>query len=315
MLFAAVAPVFVILGLGFLLRRLRVLNEEADASLLRICVNLLYPCLIATTIIGNDLLDDFSNVWLPPLTGILFVAIGYLVAFGGARALGLETGRGARTFVFVTGLYNYGYTAIPVVENLFGTKTLGILFTHNLGVEIAFWVGAGLILANRGGGGDRQPLWRHLLSTPVIAILVSLLLHFLSADDYLPAWLLVAAGMIGASAIPMALLLTGATLSDFAAEVRPTRSGAVVTASATAIRLAVLPILFILIARWLPCSRELKEVLIVQAAMPCAMLPIVLAKHYGGDTGMAIQIVLVTTALGLFTIPYWVSLGLRVAGL
>ncbi len=314
MLFAAVAPVFIIIGIGFVLRRQGVLSEEADASLLRICVNLLYPCLIATTIIGNDLLDDFSNVWLPPLTGILFVALGYLAAFGGARALGLQTGRGARTFIFVTGLYNYGYTAIPVVENLFGTKTLAVLFTHNLGVEIAFWVGAGLILSNR-TGNNRQPLWRHLLSTPVIAILVSLALHFLSADDFLPAWLLVAAGMVGASAIPMALLLTGATLSDFASQVRPSRNSAIVTASATLIRLAVLPILFIMIARWLPCSRELKEVLVVQAAMPCAMLPIVLAKHYGGDTGMAVQIVLATTALGLLTIPYWVSLGIRFVGL
>ncbi len=318
MLFAAVAPVFVIIFIGFFLRQRKVLTEEADGSLLRICVNLLYPCLIAETIIGNDLLDDFTNIWFPPLTGILFVGLGYLVAWGGGRALRLESGSGLRTFVYVTGLYNYGYTAIPVVEQLFGMKTLGVLFTHNLGVEIAFWAGAGLILAgNKGGGPEGEvPLWRRLLSTPVLAIIVSLILHALKADEILPRWFFSALAMVGAAAIPMALLLTGATLSDFASEMKFSRSQrTAAVAVASVIRLALLPILFIGLARWLPCSVELKQVLVVQAAMPCAMLPIVLAKHYRGDTAMAVQIVVVTTALALFTIPYWVSLGMRIVGL
>jgi len=67
--------------------------------------------------------------------------------------------------------------------------------------------------------------------------------------------------------------------------------------------------------KWLPCSVELRQVIVVQAAMPCAMFPIILCKLYKGDTAMAVQIVIATTALSLLTIPYWISFGLRIVGL
>jgi len=318
MIFAAVAPIFVIIALGFLLRRTGVLTEEADTSLLRICVNLLYPCLIASSIIGNELLRERVNLWLPPLTGIVLVGLGYLLCYGGGRALRLPGGPGnpqLRTFVFVTALYNYGYTAIPIVQKLFGTKTLGVLFTHNLGVEIALWAGAGLILGRSAASGRDKPLWRHLLSAPVVAILVSLALNALHARQFLPEWLFGGFNMIGAAAIPMALLLTGATLSDFIKEAGFSRSGLQTVATASLLRLALLPLAFIALARWLPCSVELKQVLVVQAAMPSAMFPIILTKHYKGDTAMAVQIVFATTALALLTIPYWINFGLRMAKL
>jgi predicted permease len=39
-------------------------------------------------------------------------------------------------------------------------------------------------------------------------------------------------------------------------------------------------------------------------------VPIIIARVYGGQPLTAVQMVLVTTALGLFTIPAWISVGL-----
>lgn len=316
-LIAAVAPVFVIIAAGFLIRRNGTLSAQADSSLLRICVNVLFPCLIVSAIVGNDALHQAANVWLPPLTGLMMVGTGFLACWGGARLLRIPPGRETRTFVYVAGLYNYSYTAIPVVEKLFGAKALGVLFTHNLGVEVAFWLGASLILAAHSEAGDapRTGIWRRILSMPVIAIVLSLGLNFAHAADYIPAWLFGAIRMLGAAAIPMALLLTGATLDDFIDDVRPSRAGAARLAAACLLRLGLLPLGFLVLARWLPCSTELKEVLIVQAAMPCAMLPVVLSRHYGGDVGMAVQIVIGTTILSFLTIPCWIRVGMAFAGL
>jgi predicted permease len=311
-LLAAIAPVFAIIAAGFLIRRNGVLSAQADSSLLRICVNVLYPCLIVSTIVGNEALHQASNVWLPPLTGFMTVGMGFLVCYGGARLLRIPHGRSTRTFVYVAGMYNYSYTAIPIIQQIFGTKALGVLFTHNLGVEIAFWIGASLILAGHSETGEtgQANIWRRIISMPVIAILLSLLLNFAHAGEHLPLWLLGAVRMTGAAAIPMALLLTGATLDDFLEEVRPSPSEAAILTTACLLRLGLLPLGFLALARWLPCSIELKEVLIVQAAMPCAMLPVVLSKHYGADAGMAVQIVLGTTALSILTIPYWIRFGM-----
>jgi predicted permease len=50
--------------------------------------------------------------------------------------------------------------------------------------------------------------------------------------------------------------------------------------------------------------------MIVQAAMPAGVMPLVIAQHYGGRPLTAVQIVIGTTALGIFLIPLWLRLGL-----
>jgi hypothetical protein len=72
----------------------------------------------------------------------------------------------------------------------------------------------------------------------------------------------------------------------------------------------LLPVFFLLLARWLPCPIELRHVIIVQAAMPCAVIPVILAKHYEGNASVAFRIVLATSLAGLLTIPLWLRLGM-----
>jgi predicted permease len=59
---------------------------------------------------------------------------------------------------------------------------------------------------------------------------------------------------------------------------------------------------------------ELKRVIVVQAAMPTAMVPVIIARLYGGHPRTAVQIVLGTTAVGILTIPLWIRAGLAWVG-
>ena len=68
--------------------------------------------------------------------------------------------------------------------------------------------------------------------------------------------------------------------------------------------------LFLVMAKFLPLPDDLKRVMIVQAAMPAGVMPLVIAQHYGGRPLTAVQIVIGTTALGIFLIPLWLRLGL-----
>jgi hypothetical protein len=83
-----------------------------------------------------------------------------------------------------------------------------------------------------------------------------------------------------------------------------------VTLASTLLRLGVLPVVFLLVAKYLPCSVELKRVIVVQAAMPTAMTSIIIARLYGGHPHTAVQIFLGTTALGLVLIPLWLRVGI-----
>ena len=115
-------------------------------------------------------------------------------------------------------------------------------------------------------------------------------------------------------AVPLGLIMTGASIQPHLDDPRQLVNTRV-TLTAWFLRLGVLPWLFLLAARYLPCPVELKRVLVVQAAMPSAVVSIIVARVYGGQPLVAVQIILGTTALALFTIPFWIRFGLAFVGL
>ena len=308
-LLLAVAPVFVTIAAGWAIRRTGWLSEEADASLLRVVVNLLFPCLILDTILGNRALDSAGNLELAPVVGFGTVALGYALCFLSAPIFGVREARQRRTFAFTAGIYNYGYIALPLIQKLFDhsdQRTSAVLFIHNLGVETALWT-VGIMLIS---GAPPQRVWRHIFTAPVVTILLATALHFAGGKTWLPGFALEAVHRMGAAAIPLGLILTGATFADQMRELN-FKTNVADSLGACLLRLAVLPLLMLALARWLPCPVELRRVILVQAAMPCAVIPVILAKHYGGDPGTALRLIVATSAAGLLTIPLWLQLGLR----
>ena len=313
----AVLPVFGVMGMGLWLRRGHWLSTQADASLMRVTINLLLPSLIFDSVLGNAALRRPENLLLPPLIGFSLVALGIGVAWGFSRLAGLQTQPGQRTFAFLAGLQNYAYLTIPLCVALFDPGTTGVLFIHNVGTEMAMWLLGMAVLTGSGFAGG----WKKIINFPIAALLLGLILNFLSPVVTLPPAAQIIGKMtltvihwFGQCAIPLALLLIGAIVADHLGEAR---GGGVlrVIGVAALVRLGVMPVLFLLLARYLPCSTELKRVLVLQGAMPAAVLPILLAKHHGGDARIALQVALGTSVLGLITIPLWIRGGGHFVGL
>jgi predicted permease len=179
---------------------------------------------------------------------------------------------------------------------------------HNVGVELALWT-AGIALISGEQRAARRG-WHHLFNAPVVAICTAIILHFIGARQWLPGVALNAVHNVGITAIPLGLLLTGATFADeFKSRVLTEHTG--ISIAAIVLRLGILPALMLLLARWLPAPIELRSIIVIQAAMPCAVMPVILAKHYGADSATAMRIVLATSVFALLTIPLWLQLGFQ----
>ncbi len=304
-----ILPVFVLIALGAAMRRVKWLTAEADASLLKLVVNFLYPCLIFENVLGNAALRQPGNLLLAPLIGFVTIAMGIYLAYYTGRAIGLTQGQGLRTFAFSTGIYNYGYIALPLMVALFGTESVGVLLVHNVGCEAAIWTVGILMLA----GLSLRDGWRKLVNAPVFALVAAVLGNTLDLGRFMPKVAFEVIHMSAACAIPLGLMLIGATLMEYFNRPRELFEAKVSLVSSV-LRLGVLPLLFLVLAKFLPCSDDLKRVIIVQAAMPAGILPIVIAKHYGGRQLTAVQIVIGTTVLGIFLIPLWLRLGIAWVG-
>jgi malate permease and related proteins len=300
-----VLPVFALIAIGVGVRRIGWMAGDAETSLIRLVVNLCYPCLIFESVAGNAALRSPGNLLLPPLVGFIVTCFGIRAALLVARLIGLHVGTGLRTFALAAGITNYGYLPLPIMERMWGSQSTGVLLVHNVGVEAALWTVGLLVLS----GLSLRQGWRKLLSPVLVTLVVAVIANLLGLTPVLPKPVTDTIHALAVCAIPLGLLMTGVNLANYLhapAELFDARTAI----AANALRLGLLPILMLLLARYLPCSIELKRVIVVQAAMPSAMLPIIVARLYGGHPRTAVQIVLSTTALGLFVIPLWLRVGL-----
>jgi predicted permease len=306
----AVLPVFCMTGVGVALRKLNWLTEEADQSLLRVCINLLLPCLIFESILGNQALNEWRNLAAAPLVGFGTVLFGMAVAYWAGRRLLAHDLTARRTFAFSVGLYNYGYIPLPLALLLYDRDTVGVLFVHNVGGEIAYWTLGILLLTGR----PLRDAWSHVLAPPLIAVLLALACKALGLGAYFPGFLTTTIHMLGQAAIPLGLVLTGAIIADHVGDFHAAHGWPVIIVGCV-LRLLVLPICFLLLARCLPVPVQLKQVMVLQAAMPSAVSVVILAKHYRADAPTALRVLMATSALSLITIPLWLRFGASFVGL
>jgi malate permease and related proteins len=300
-----ILPVFALIAIGVVVRRAHWVEGEAETSLIRLVVNLCYPCLIFESVTGNAALREAGNVLLPPLLGFGVTALGFALALYAGKAAGLTVGAGLRTFALTVGVCNYAYLPLPIMAGLWGRESQGVLLVHNVGVEAAVWT-VGVLVLN---GLSLREGWRKLVSPIVLTLVVAVALNLLGMTAHLPRILTDVVHSLAVCAIPLGLLMTGVSLANYLGDLRALVQPRT-TVLACALRLAVLPLAILALAKWLPLSPELKRVLVVQAAMPSGVIPIIVARHYGGQPLTAVQIVLGTTALGMFTIPLWLRAGL-----
>ena len=276
--------------------------------MLRIYVNFFYPALILKSVLNNAALRDPANLVWPPVAGFATIVLGFAVGYYAGRALGLQVGAGLRTFAFAVGIYNYGFIPIPLMESLYGREPLGVLLVQNIGCELAVW-GVGLFVLAGFTGRDG---WRRILNPPICTLVIAVAANLLGLT--LPSVLMRVIDLLGGCAIPFGLLLCGVTLDTYVEEPRQLYGGRT-TPIACLVRLVALPMAFLVLAKYAPVSLELKRVLVVQAAMPSGMMPLVLARHYGGQPLIAAQIIVGTTLLGVLVIPWWLSFGMAWVGI
>ncbi|MBK1827556.1 AEC family transporter [Haloferula rosea] len=299
-------PVYLLIAVGAFLRRVGITKRENDDGILHLVFTVMYPCFIIDKILGNESVRDVSAVAWGIGLGFSIPVIGMALAWLVASLLRYEHGTGKRTFALTAGIQNFGYTAIPVVELMWaGSGALAMLFVHNLGVEIAIWsVGVMLI------SGRKEIPWRHLLNGPLVAVVLGLILVALNWDgmreaadggEPVPGVLRRTMSWLGAGAFPVAIFTTGAVMMDLIGKERPSWRA---TLGGVGVRLALIPAVMLVMARFLPSPDELKQVLIVQSAMPAAMTPILLAKLYGGRPAVAVEIVVATTVVSMVTLPF-----------
>jgi len=300
----ATLPAFLVIGVGFLFQRRGWLNEELEVGVIKLGLNLLFPCYILSLVPGNPALEELSTAGWAIGIGFATVVAGFGISWLVGLAARFKRGEGLRTFVLCSGIQNYSFLALPIALSLFpgNSGPVGLVFVHGVGVEIAMWTIGLSIMSGKGG-------FKLIINGPFIAVVLSLILNYTGLYRWIPEILVTTMEMLGLCAVPMAVLMIGATIGRFAKQGIFHDAFRVASSSVVA-RLVLSGFLILCVARFLPILPDLKRLLVIQAAMPVAVFPIALARLFGGQPQVAIQVVLATSAVGLVSIPFVIAWGL-----
>ncbi len=310
--FLSTIPVYIFFAIGYWLRHKGGITPRDDGVIMQLAMDVGYPCLIFYNIMKYMVVEAD-----PAITGIGFslqaIACGFLELLVGvmaawlvARVLRLRIGTGLRTFTLSAGVQNYAFFVIPIIQMLFsapGDPSMGVLFIHNMGCELFVW-SLGVVLMCGGAGNLRL---NTLLRGPLLAVCVSLAIAWSGLGGFIAQPpIMKAAEMIGAVTTPICLILFGCSMFDLKAGFRwqPRLLSAGLVA-----RLVLAPAFILLLAWALPVDPLIKRIMVIQSAIPSAVIPVILAKRFGGRPELGTQVLLSTTVCSFLTLPLWLALG------
>jgi len=302
----AVLPPFLLLFIGSIARKMDWLGKETDRTLSRFIVCVLYPCFIVYHVLGAHTPVTSNEAWLAALFGFFAIVLGFLIARLISAICKVEP-KARPAFCFCSGIFNYGFFAIPVASLFFGSDLVVKIILFNLGVEVAIWTVGILMLTS-----SKLEI-RKIMNPPALSVLFALVLQYLGGKELVPQFAWEVLSMIGNCSIPMALMIIGASFYDLLKGYRPSPKYRV-EVGALLTRALIVPTLFIVYAMygWFPEGISwMSEVLVVQAAMPAGVFALVVVKNYGEDTETGLRSIMATMLVSLVTIPTWLWVGMK----
>ncbi|WML67794.1 MAG: AEC family transporter [Methanoregula sp. SKADARSKE-2] len=291
---SAILLLFLIIGIGYVLRRHGSLNSSRVHGLSHILVNIALPAL---TISSMQIPYTEASAGIADST--LTLAFGYYI---GAFFLGLvichflpSTKAEKGVFRFMLVFPNVGFMGIPVSAAILGHDALFYVILFNLPFNLlVFTMGVSLLAHGRPGKLDPK-----LLLTPgLVASIIGLAFFLLGYDIPFPAD--AALRWIGEATTPLAMIIVGAMLATLPVS---RLAGDWRIALISGLRLLLLPILAFLILTPFIHDKLLLGTVVLLIAMPVAVNTVLLSEEYKVDATLASQGVFLSTVLCLATIP------------
>jgi predicted permease len=295
----ALAPLFIISALGYALANLKFGSEEMWHALDHITFYILFPALLAKTLMRADL----GSV---PASDFVFVSIGSITIMAAIivtsyLALRRPIPGPAFTSVFQGVLRFQSTIAVAISAALFGEKglTFAALSVASLVPIVQFYTVLVLLIFGRGNEGVRiLPVLKRLALNPLtLACLLGLILNAAGV----PGFVYETFSVLGTASIALTLLAVGAGLNLAGAHVSQR-----LVAANMAIRLIGMPLLVLFLCWLSGLSGLARTVTVISASVPTAATAYTMARKMGGDAELMARLVTFQSVASAITLPLFI---------
>jgi predicted permease len=283
-----IAPIFIIAGIGFWWGRT---GRPFDTNMVgQIVTNFGVPCLIFSTLtkltISTDAFLAMVGGFAAVLAGITVVALGVLLALR----------QSIRTFLPAMIFPNNGNMGLPLCLFAFGEAGVALgICAFVIMTVVNFTIGPAM------ASGE---ISFKAVVTNVHLYAVGAAIVFMFSHTIPPDWLMNTTRTLGNMSIPLMLFALGVSLSKLR-----------VASLRTSVTLAVVRLAGGFVVGWsvatlLGFTGAERGVLILQAAMPTAVINYLFAARYDRAPGEVAGVIVTSTALSFATLPFllWVVL-------
>ena len=309
--FRQIAVLAILVLAGIVASRAKVITSASKDVLARIIFYVTLPALLFTNFSKVDLTPELlagsMQALLLSLFALLFML---LVGVVTAKLFGI---RGSHEAIFRlhSMLGNIIYLGLPLISSQFGREGLLYASLFILVSNILMWT-LGVALVVPGSGFSPGKILGKLFNINTIAIIAGFILFLLSVK--LPPIILDSVGALGSTTTFISMIYIGAVLY-YADGRKMLRNRNVYLLSFN--RLLLVPFMligiFVLVNYLFPglLRREVLNVVVMQAAMPCMVNVVIMVNILGKDDDIATANVFVSTILSVITLPLiLLSLGL-----
>jgi len=297
---SGVLIILVMIALGYVLSRRGWFDDQAPKLIARLVTQIALPAYMISTITAKFSAETLKRT-LPDLR---FPVVSMLIMFGlsivAFHLFRIKPGhRGLFESMFLNS--NTVFVGLPVNEALFGPKSLPFVLVYYMANTTFFWT-LGVYLIQRDGQGtakfDLKETLKKIFSPPLLGFIVGVLLVLLNIQ--LPSWIMKDFQYVGGLTIPLSMIFIGTAIAGAGLQnVRFNRDSLGILLG----RFIVAPVLMGLLVIPTGMPLIMKQVFILQAAMPVMTNAPVVAKLYHADADYAAIMVTETTLLSLVVIP------------
>ena len=299
-----VAVLFVLIGCGALLRKLKLVGDGAVEGLVNLLILVVTPCLIV---------DVFQRPFDPSMLKGLAVAFA-VGAAGHVAVILLATlfvrhpdANVRRPLLLAAVFSNAGFMGIPLEQAILGDGGVfyGIVYVVVFNLFMWSW-GIGRMKGDAGSATGSLRMW---VNPGTVGIALGLPLFFLSVR--LPAVIGTPVHELANLNTPVAMIVIGYCLCG-------AKLGRVVKMPsvyvATAIRLVAYPLL--MIAAMFPFrhvfDRDMMLAVVIAASAPVAAMVSMFAAKFGRDVDVSVAVVSGSTIVSILTMPVIIALAMEV---
>ena len=299
----SISGILVILGMilvGFVIGEKGWFDDKSRGLLAKLVTQVALPCYMLYTITQRFTAADLLKM----LPALRFPALSMVVLLGIATAVArIFAVRQDRRGLFISMFFNSNtiFVGLPINQALFGDDSIPYVLIYYMCNTTFFWT-LGTYLIQRDGEGearfDLKTSLKKVFSPPLMGFLLGLVLVMLQIK--LPAFIASDLQYLGNLTTPLSMIFIGLSVSHVGVKQLVLGKDQLLILLG---RFLVAPLLMATIVYWVPLPSLMKQVFIIQSAMPVMTNAPVVASLYGADSDYAAVMVTETTLATMVVIP------------